>query len=121
MSALAFDKLMATFRPETRRRRDGQATRYMGGKCLITFPTAGDPDNYICRLRRLRPGKAKPGDWRQHPHNGGRVIVHQTLADYESGATYERESVQAAIDWPPGIEILRQLALPANCCPPPPA
>lgn len=61
---------------------------------------------------REQAEQAKPGDWRQHPHNGGRVIVHQTLADYESGATYEltandldeRESVQAAIDWPPGIE-----------------
>ena len=40
---------------------DGKATRYIGGKCLISFPTAGGPDNYICRLRL---GKAKPAQGR---------------------------------------------------------
>ena len=46
---------------------DGKATRYIDGKCLISFPTDGGLDNYICRLRRLRPGKAKPA-WGRHAY-----------------------------------------------------
>ena len=114
MSAIAFDKLMATFRPETRNLTAGKATRYTGGKCLISFPTDNGAANYICRSRRLRPGQAKPGDWRQHPHAGGRVIVNQTPADYESGAAYEvmardlqtGDCAPARVDWPPGVETL---------------
>ena len=110
----AFIELTCQFAPETRNLPAGKATRYIGGKCLISFPPAGGAANYICRARRLRHGKARRGLWGELTHAGGRVIVNQTPADYESGANYELTayaidngaSAKAAIDFPPGAESL---------------
>ena len=119
----AFIELTCQFAPETRNLPAGKATRYIGGKCLISFPPAGGAANYICRARRLRHGKARRGLWGELTHAGGRVIVNQAPADYESGASYEvmardlqtGDCAPARIDFSPGAESLGRYGTERIC------
>ena len=107
--------LACHFDPETRNlATGGKATRYAFSKCLIDFPRPEGGKKYICEIRRLRPGKGRPGAWRKaalpdEPHPA--LSIRQKAADYE-GASYEirarrkaaRKWTLARVDFPPGGE-----------------
>ena len=88
---VVIDRLDCVFIPATRPDRYGEATRYIC-QADITWPRPEGGEAYICQVRRLRPGKARPGAWRKKPVGddpGPAVVIRQRRPDCEQGASYE--------------------------------
>lgn len=115
---LSFTELTCQFAPESSQLTAGidaaKVICYKGGKVELTLSRAAGQV-----LSYRKPWGAKWAKRTRHPHpffDGGIIQVNQTPADYESGANYEltaydidyRESVRAAIDFPPGAESMRR-------------